>query len=299
MENAPKQQFEFSDMHVHLQDRRFGDAWNEVAQYIDRAKEQGVTKFLCAGTSPADWNRVAELGRRFGGVYAAFGVHPWYVGKISGEWAPILENLLRRYVAQDGTTRACLGEVGLDFAVRGCDEALRKEQEETLRTQLNIAVQEGTPVVLHSVRANERILKIMREYSKTPVWLLHGWTASPQEVEQAVELGAFFSFSQRALAPTAAKARKTLEAVPRDRLLLESDGPHLIPPRGYDGAPDAVPEIYVEQRSPDGRLLAEPASLVLAAQEVCALRKMKPDEFFEQLAINEKRFLKAIPQKAD
>ncbi len=297
MENATSQ-FEFSDVHVHLQDKRFGTTYDDVARYLERAKARGVVRFVCSGTSPADWNRVAELGRRFDSVYSSFGVHPWYANKVGGDWAPILAELLVNYVSKDGV-RAILGEVGLDYAVKDNSPEVKKIQEDALRGQLKFAAELCLPVVLHSVRANERILQIMREYSKVPAWLLHGWTATAKEVETAVDLGAFFSFSQRSVAPSSSRARSTLGFVPRDRVLLESDGPHLIPPKGYSGTPTHFPGIYIEQRSPDGYLLAEPASIVLAAHEIAALRKTPLDEFFAQLKLNEKRFFRAFPQKKE
>ncbi len=296
MTNASKT-IQFSDMHVHLQDDRFGREYDEVAAYVESAKEVGVTKMICAGTSPADWNRTAELCRKFDGVYAAFGVHPWQVGKISGQWLTILADLLVQYVAKDGETKAILGEVGLDYAVREFDAELQAAQEQALRSQLDLAASLKIPVVLHSVRANAKLLTIMREYPKVPAWLLHGWTATKQEIDQAVELGAFFSFSSRSVAANAEKARATVAAVPRDRVLLESDGPTLVPPRGYAGSPDAFPPIVLEQRAANGMLVVAPAALIETAQEVAALRNADLGEFFEQLELNEKRFFRSVPKR--
>lgn len=295
MTNASKT-IQFSDMHIHLQDDRFGRGLEEVEAYVNSAREVGVTRLVCSGTSPADWNRTAELGRRFDGVYATFGIHPWYVGKVSGDWIPVLTELLVKYVAKDGVTRAFLGEVGLDFAVRDLNPNLQVAQETTLRSQLNLAAQLRLPVVLHSVRANAKVLSIMREYPKVPAWLLHGWTATKEEIEQAVDLGVFFSFSSRGVSTTAVRARATVAAVPRDRVLLESDGPQLVPPRGYAGTPVDFPPILLERRAANGMLVVAPAGLIETAREVAAIRGVKLDEFFEQLELNEKRFFRSVPK---
>lgn len=282
--------FEFSDVHVHLQDKRFGASSDEVARYLDRARALGVRRFVCSGTSPADWNRTLDLTKKLDGVYPTFGTHPWHVGRISGDWLAILATLLDQTVAKDGRTRPALGEVGLDFAVQGCNEAVKQLQEDALRAQLDLASERALPVVLHSVRANDRVLKIMRQYSKTPAWLLHGWTATEREIDEALDLGAFFSFSQRSVHPNALRARATIAAVPRDRILLESDGPTPTPPGGYAGAPTTFSAISLQERDADGFLLAEPASLVSTAKEICAIRKTPQEDFFKQLALNERRF---------
>ena len=162
MTNAETKGHGFTDAHVHLQDRRFGETWDEVGQYLARAKESGIERFLCVSASPADWNRTAELARRFDSIYPSFGVHPWSCRRIQGDWLGALTMFLDSYVAKDGVTKAALGEVGLDYAVRQCDETLQKEQEELFLAQLQLANDRAIPVTLHSVRANFRILEIIK-----------------------------------------------------------------------------------------------------------------------------------------
>ena len=292
METAPRQ-ISFSDVHVHLADPRFGKNWQETREYVERAESVGVVRMICASASPADWNATAELAKRFDSVYASFGVHPWSARKISGDWVPILKNLLTNYVAKNGS-KAFLGEVGLDFAVKECDRVEQEMQEEAFRAQLAIADELKRPVAIHAVRANERVLAIMKEHPDVPAWLMHGWTATESEIEKALELGAFFSFSNRSTAPNAVKARATVAAVPRDKILLESDGPRPLPPNGYDEAPGAAPKIYFQRRDENGPILEDSSALFDAAKEICAIRKISEKDFFAQLEINERRFFRFV-----
>lgn len=289
----------FTDVHVHLYDKRFGATPEEVAVYLERARSHGVVRFVCATASPADWNRTADLARRFPGVYPSFGVHPWNCKRVSDGWLAPLANFLDGYVANDGNTKAALGEVGLDFAVRDCTDELRDAQEKMLRDQLKLADERKIPVTLHSVRANERVLDIMRDYRNVPAWLLHGWRATTPEIERAVELGAFFSFSARSVAANALASRECVAKVPRDRILLESDGPTQLPPNGYMLQPGEKTRQTVapQFRDDDGFLLAEPASLLKTASEVAKIRRAPVDEFFRQLSVNERRFFANWPKK--
>ncbi len=290
----------FTDAHVHLHDKRFGKTWDETAEYIERAKSHGVVRFICASASPGDWNRVAELAKRFPDVYPMFGVHPWNVERVSGDWLVPLTQFLDSFVAHDGATKASLGEVGLDYAVRGCDDNLRAVQEKVLRAQLELADERKLPVAVHSVRANERMLTIMKDFPNVPAWLLHSWRASEHEIERACEMGAFFSFSARAVADNARAFRECVARTPRDRLLVESDGPTPLPPNGYDmkeGEP-VRQSVDVQARDADGFLLAEPASLLATAREIASVRRTPLDEFFRQLSVNERRFLANWPTAA-
>ena len=64
--------FAITDVHVHLQDKRFGETWDETARYLERARERGVVRCVCAATSPADWNAVDSLSS-VGGMFAGGG----------------------------------------------------------------------------------------------------------------------------------------------------------------------------------------------------------------------------------
>lgn len=287
----------FADVHAHLYDKRFGATLEETAQYLERAKTHGVARCVCACASPGDWNRAAEIAKKLPDVFPAFGVHPWNCRRVSGDWLAPLANFLDAFVAYDGVTKAALGEVGLDFAVRGCDDELRKAQEKTFRDQLELADARKIPVTVHSVRANEKVLSIIREYPNVPAWLLHGWRATPPEIENAVEIGAFFSFSARFVAKDAHALRDVVTRVPRDRILVESDGPTPLPPDGYgqeEGTPPR-PSISIQARDEEGFILAEPASILATAKEIAVVRRMPLDDFFRQLTINERRFFANWP----
>lgn len=282
---------ELSDAHVHLQDSRFGD---DLSLYFERARRRGVRRFVCSGTSPADWNATVKIAKNFPDVFPTFGLHPWFVAKTNGDWATALKIVLDSTVAQDGETRAAVGEIGLDFVVR---EKNFDAQEEAFRTQLEIANERKLPVVVHSVLANERVLQILPEYGKIPTILLHGFVGTSSEIEKASDLGAFFSFSPRSVRPNAAQSRQTIAAVPRDRILLESDGPAPLPPNGYANPTSSIATIARQEVDATGALLCEPAAVVDVAAEICAIRKTSADDFFRQLALNERRFFQHWPKR--
>lgn len=281
----------FCDAHVHLQDGRFGD---ELPRYFERARRRGVRRFVCSGTSPADWNKTAKIARTYPDVWPTFGVHPWFVGKSRGDWQTALKIVLDSTVAADGRTGAAIGEIGLDFIVR---EKNFVEQEDAFRFQLELANERKLPIVVHSVRANPSVLKALAEYSKIPTILLHGWVATRDEIEKAVDLGAFFSFSPRSVRPNAVRSRETIAAVPRDRILLESDGPNPLPPNGYANPTSSIATIALQERDADGALCCEPAAVADVAAEIGAIRSVKADEFFRQLALNERRFFQYWPRR--
>ena len=280
-----------TDVHVHLQDAGFGASLDDVERLLKVSADAGVKRFVCPATSPADWNRVASIGRRFDSVYVMFGVHPWYVARARGDWKTPLKQFLDEYVSANGA-KAALGEVGLDFATREAreDAAVRGMQETSLRAQLELADERALPVALHAVRANDRILAIMSEYKNVPAWLLHGWTATPEELDRAASLGAFFSFSVRSLSPQSKRALATVVASPRDRVLLESDGPGSVPPPGCDAPGRDVAAPYVRPLAEDGTPAQAPVAVLDVLRGIASARKTPLDDLARQIAVNEKRF---------
>ncbi|MDO5553631.1 MAG: TatD family hydrolase [Planctomycetia bacterium] len=269
------------DSHVHLQDKRFTD----LEGVLRRAEVAGVGRMITSATSPGDWNLVAGLGRKYQQILATFGIHPWYATKISGSWQTWFDDLLANYVSAGGY-RAGVGEIGLDFAMRVCD---RKRQEEVFREQLALASERKRPVVIHSVRANPQVIDVIKEYSGVPAFLMHGFAGTGSEVDKLIDLGGWFSFSWSGLTRSGDKRVAALEAVPRDRILLESDGPILMPTREVFGR--QTPPILVQELHGEGFLVDEPGTLPKTLAKVAGVKKMSHDDFSQQLALNEKRFL--------
>lgn len=109
-----------------------------------------------------------------------------------------------------------IGEIGLDFA-RPIDKG---RQEELFCDQLEVAQQMGLPAVIHSVRAFERTLEILKGYSLEAV-IFHGFIGSWQQAQRAIDRGYYLSFGHRCFG-----SPKTLEALrntPIEKLFFETD----------------------------------------------------------------------------
>jgi TatD DNase family protein len=137
----------------------------------------------------------------------SIGIHPWQVGKVD----------IRAALQQVATAQAnVIGEVGLDYAVQGD----RELQTEVFRAQLMIAAENKLPVVLHSVRAFEPVMKILSDYT-LPVVIFHGFVGSPRQAEAAVSKGYYLSFGEQSL-----RSSRTVEAmrsVPLRQIFFETD----------------------------------------------------------------------------
>lgn len=130
------------------------------------------------------------------------GVHPW--------------DAERGLQLPDFSLADMIGETGLDFA-RDID---RKAQEVLFRKHLAKAERLHKPVVVHSVKAFEEVMRILAEYHLCGV-LLHGFIGSVEQAERAFRRGYFLSFGERSL-----RSPRTVDVVrtaPVEQIFLESD----------------------------------------------------------------------------
>ena len=216
------------DMHVHLQDIQDPRVSSAI---IARAGLNGVGRFACNATSPADWATVEGLARSSESVTPFFGVHPWFTGTVRAGWDEALSAHLVAFA------RSGVGEIGLDHRRSRPEFAA---QEAVFARQLDIALELGRPVAIHCVDAWGRLLEFCRDrhLEKIP-FMIHLFSGSTEVLAELLALGAFISFSAGIADGAAEKIRRAFQATPLDRLLFETDFPY-VPGKRHDAsvAPD-------------------------------------------------------------
>ena len=211
------------DSHCHLADERILYAADELCA---RAAKESITRLVVNGTCEGDWGAVLELARTRSAVIPSLGLHPWHVAERSSSWLSHLEALL------EANPRAGVGEVGLHV---GSSRAPLEEQLLVLREQLLLAARLGRVVSLHCVGpgASEAVVVELAAVANSllparpvPV-VMHWFSCSSKIVPTLAALGCYFSFNA-ACAGTAGSSKRW-KAVPRERLLVETDAPDGLP----------------------------------------------------------------------
>ena len=78
-------------------------------------------------------------------------------------------------------------------------------------------------MTIHSRRAATAVLDQLANHPAAGTPILHWFSGSKQELRRAIDLGCWFSVGPAMLAGN--KGRQLALAMPKDRLLTESDGP--------------------------------------------------------------------------
>jgi TatD DNase family protein len=118
-------------------------------------------------------------------------------------------------------TASFVGEVGIDNRSKATRDTQVAVFEEILRAVQRVQ----RPMSIHSSGATKRVLDLLEAIPiATPI--LHWWRGTRAETLRALELGCYFSFNgHEAVRP------KTIDLIPLERVLTETDFPHS---RRYD-----------------------------------------------------------------
>lgn len=212
------------DAHVHLFSQ-FGDfSVQRSVSFLNSVSESDWELVCRAAQFRSAEGPILDLEKNAEGWIVPFlGIHPWAVLAAGAGWDERLETLLRRM------PNAGVGEVGLDAwkpELQG--RAAVCLQKTFFQRQLALAVELGRPVSIHCVRAWELLWAFARPIlSGKPIPILfHAFSGSPQLVTQILEKekwNAFFSLASFRFQPQRPKSRALLRAIPKERLLLETD----------------------------------------------------------------------------
>ena len=233
------------DSHCHLQDTRYGKTLPEV---LERAECNDVGYMVCCATCEHDWEAVALLAEQYNNIIPCFGIHPWFLEKLSDTWDKHLEEYLRNILSG-------VGECGLDFAVKNYNAG---DQEAVFKKQLYIAKKLKRPVNMHCRKAWNRLIPILKEVGTLPAGgLIHSYSGSHELIGILESLDLYISFSGSITRPNSKKGPKALGVVSQERLLIETDSPDILP-SGIVG--------------PGQRMLNEPAFIKIVAERIASLR---------------------------
>ena len=204
------------DTHSHYADSAFDGDRDELLAALP---DKGVRFAALAGSSMQDSAENVALAQKYGYIYAAVGVHPESVDETPSDYREKLTELVK----SSEQVRA-IGEIGLDYHYENYD---RDKQILFFRQQLELASELSLPVVVHSRNASDDTLDILKEYR--PAGVVHCFSGSAEVAREVIKLGMYIGFTGVLTFKNAKKALRALEAVPLDRLLLETDCPYMAP----------------------------------------------------------------------
>ncbi len=223
----------FIDSHCHLDAAEFG---NTQADLVRTAQDAGVQRIVVPSVARANFDLVRELCERFPSCSPAYGIHPMY----TDDALPADLAALRGFLQNNHPV--AIGEIGLDFFIDHYDRA---RQEYFFVEQLKLAQEFDLPVLLHIRRAQDVILKHLRQH-KLKGGIAHAFNGSRQQADEFIKLGFKLGFGGAMTYPRATRLRELAATLPLESIVLETDAPDIPPDfleRGQPNKPEYLPRI--------------------------------------------------------
>ncbi|WP_099224443.1 TatD family hydrolase [Listeria costaricensis] len=236
------------DTHVHLNDEAFNE---DLEAVIARAKENDVSRMAVVGFNKKTIERALELADQYSFIYLIVGWHP--TDAIDFTEADL--NWLRELAEHPRVV--ALGEMGLDYH---WDTSPKEVQFEVFRKQIRLAREVKLPIVIHNREATEDVVRILEEEHAEEVGgIMHCFGETVEVMERCLALNFHISFGGTVTFKNAKLPKIAAEAIPIDRMLIETDAPYLAP-------------------HPNRGKRNEPAYVKLVAEKIAELKEMKYEE---------------------
>lgn len=132
------------------------------------------------------------------GEFFSAGIHPWDTTEAQENWLDILESSHSGLLA--------IGETGLDLRPA---YPPHDTQQKWFERQAAMADRLGKPLIIHNVRATDKIMTLLAKHPTVPA-ILHGFTGSPELARQWLQRCPEVRFS---FGPAVLHSPKTQEAL--------------------------------------------------------------------------------------
>lgn len=246
------------DAHAHYDDEKFAEDRECVLQSL---ADNGVCGIVNASVDIPTCETVLEFTQKYPIIYGAVGIHPENIENLPIDF---LDRLAKFYT--ENKKIVAIGEIGLDYYW----DIPKEPQHRIFAEQLALVNDLDAPVVIHDREAHKDTLDFIKKYRPKSA-LLHCYSGSAEFLKEILPLGCYISLGGPVTFKNARHSVEVAQAVPLDRLLLETDAPYLapVPFRGKRNQSDYI---------------------IYAAKKIAELRGMSAQEILDITCENAKRF---------
>lgn len=223
------------DTHAHYFDSRFErEAEGGAEAILGAIMPEPVEWIVNVGTNCETSRAAMAQAARHAGMYAAAGIHPEDCHFISDPAAALAE--LRSLLGTAETRRrdklVALGEIGLDYHWQSYDNGRipmdKGKQAAFFEAQLAMAEDMDLPVIIHDREAHGDCFETVLRYPRVR-GVFHSYSGSAEMARELTRRGWYISFAGPLTFKNAERVRDAARAVPREKLLIETDAPYMAP----------------------------------------------------------------------
>ncbi len=208
------------ETHAHYDDERFEEDRDAL---ITSMPGRGVGTIINVGASIESTKTTLALSEKYPFVYAAVGVHPSDISGLNEEtFAWLKEQTKKEKVA-------AVGEIGLDY-YWDKEPEVQKQQRYWFAEQMKMAREASLPVIIHSRDAAADTMEVMKSVHAEEIpGVIHCYSYSKEMAQEFIKMGYYIGVGGVVTFKNAKKLKETVQEIPLDRILLETDCPYMAP----------------------------------------------------------------------
>ena len=195
------------DTHCHV------DLYPDPTGIVQRA-ERADTVVVGVTNLPSAFEAALPHVQQFRNLRLALGMHPL----TAAQHTPKELESFERNVSKT----SYIGEVGLDSSTEG--RATIEVQRKSFRHVLRAIQGQVKVLTIHSRGAESEVIELLAEFGCRGA-IFHWFTGPWTTAERAIAAGHLFSINTAMV--KSPKGRQLVESLPKERVLLESDGPFI------------------------------------------------------------------------
>lgn len=220
------------DSHAHITS---DPLYKEIESLIERAKKVSLEYIVNICTDQDSALKGIALHNQYPCIVNVAATTPHDVKDLGNRDFPFFEKLAfeKKLVA--------IGETGLDYYYEHSDRELQKEY---LIKYFDLAQKTDLPIVIHCREAFQDLFSLADTYWKNSRLLLHCFTGTSEEAQEAIKRGYMISLSGIVTFKKSKELQKIASDIPLKHLLIETDSPYLAPQskRGRQNEPSYIVE---------------------------------------------------------
>ncbi len=206
------------DTHAHYDDEDFDTDRDSL---LSSMKENGIGTIVNIGANLHSSETTLELAHNYDFIYAAVGVHPSDSAELNED------NFTRIREMSSDPKCVAIGEIGLDYH---WPEPDHDTQKKWFVKQLDLAREEGLPVVIHSRDAAADTVQILKDNNAGEIGgVVHCFSYSKEVAIECVKLGFYIGVGGVLTFKNGKKMKEVVSEIPIEKIILETDCPYLSP----------------------------------------------------------------------
>jgi len=255
------------ESHAHYDSDRFDEDRKELLSR--KLPQAGIETAINVASDAKSLYSTVNLTDEYDYIYGALGVHPSDLDSMEEQdWVYLREHLSDPKIV-------AIGEIGLDYYWEK-DPSRRKRQKEEFKDQLDLARCADLPVIIHSRDAAEDTYPILEGAArKGNRGVIHCYSYSADQAEDYVKMGYYIGVGGVLTFTNGRKLKETVERIPLERILLETDCPYM------------APEPHRGQRN-------DSAYLPLVAKEIARIKNVSYDNVISQTRENARKLFTKV-----